>query len=100
MNVIKGTTPTIEYTFNTVQVSNIVVAILTFKKGDCVVVTKHLEDATAGEKTLSWTLTQEESLSLEGDARAMLNWRLADGTRGATPETLLTFTKNHVNEVI
>ena len=98
--VIKGTTPTIIYKFNTVNVSDIATALLTIKAGGMIVVTRSLDTATVGENSLSWKLTQSETLLSTDTAQIMLNWVLGDGTRGATPETIVAFTPNHKEEVI
>ena len=100
MNVIKGTTPTIEYTFSTVQLSNMTKAIMTIKAGGNIIVQKDMTTATVGQNKLSWTLTQSETLSCGSETKVMLNWLLADGTRGATKECVLVFGENHINEVI
>lgn len=99
--IIMGTTPTFEYTFKTVDVSNITTAILTIKQGGEVAIEKTLSDATATETALCWTLTQVETLSLEkGAASVMLNWKTSDGTRGASAEEQLSILTNFVKEVI
>ena len=98
--IIIGTTPTIIYTFKTVNVSDLVVAILTIKSGKATL-TKTLEDADVGEGRLSWTLTQEETLSICDDVAAMmLNWKTAGGTRGASAKTTVVMSDNYVREVI
>ena len=63
--IIIGTTPTIKYTFSEVNVSDLAVAILTCKQHDCVILEKSLTDATVGDKSLSWTLSQAETLKLD-----------------------------------
>lgn len=47
--IIMGTTPTFEYTFKTVDVSNITTAVLTIKQGGEVAIEKTLSDATPTE---------------------------------------------------
>ena len=98
--IIRGTTPTIQYTFNTVNVANFVAAILTIKRGNATVIEKDLSSATVGTKTLTWKLSQEETLSASGDASMMLNWKLTDGTRGASAVTDVKFSPNYKDEVI
>ena len=99
--IIIGTTPTITYTFKVVPVSSIVKAVLTIKERGVNIIEKTLSDATVGEDTLSWTLTQEETLSIGAkSASMMLNWKLADGTRGASDVVLITGGDNHIREVI
>lgn len=99
--IIRGTTPTIQFTFAHVTVSNIGTAIFTIKQAGVIKVEKELNEATVGQKTLSWTLTQAESLSLEyGYCTVMINWLLADGTRGASKLYNIEVTANHILEVI
>lgn len=99
--IIRGTTPTIQFTFNYVQVENISAAVLTIKQSCVEKVEKDITAATAGDKTLSWTLTQAESLSLAtGVCKIQCNWVLADGTRGASDNNTVEILPNQVNEVI
>lgn len=100
-SIIIGTTPTIKYGFNEIDVADIVSAYLTIKR-DCAVIIKYgLADAVADEESLSWTLTQADTLAIgSGTAKVMLNWKLADGTRGASYETEIKLRGNHITEVI
>lgn len=100
-NIIKGTTPTIQYTFKTVDVSLITTAILTIKQGGVLAVEKTLEAAIVGESTISWRLTQEETLALlVGTVTMMINWVTSDGTRGASTKDMIVIEGNHIEEVI
>ena len=99
--IIIGTTPTITYKFKVVDVSEITVAILTIKERGATLIEKDLSDATVGEDTLSWTLTQEETLAIGvKSASIMLNWLTADGVRGASKEEIINGVNNHIREVI
>lgn len=99
--IIIGTTPTITYTFNVVPVSSIVTAVLTIKQRTGIVLEKTLADATVGENTIAWTLTQEETLAIGvKSASIMLNWLTADGVRGASKEEIINGVNNHIREVI
>ena len=100
--IIRGTTPTIQYTFNVVDTSDIASAYMTLKQNDIIVIEKSLEDAEIEEDSVSWMLTQEETLSLaaRGVVGVMVNWKLADGTRGACKEHRIGVVENHKNEVI
>ena len=100
--IIKGTTPTITYTFASVAVTDIDAAVLTIKMNGAIKVEKDLETATvdAQKKTISWTLSQSETLSVAGTADIMLNWLTNDGTRGATKVTQVRFLPNHKEEVM
>ena len=98
--IIRGTTPTIQFSFKVVDPSTISKAILTIKKGGEIAIEKALESASVGETSLSWTLTQAETLSVAGAAEIMLNWVTQDGTRGASKAATASFTPNHIEEVI
>ena len=100
--IIIATTPSFTCTFNVVDVANVVEAYLTFKCGNHVIIEKSLPDAEVGSNDLTWTLTQEETLSLKpGICNVMLNFKLADGTtRGASNERSYMVKHNHIEEVI
>lgn len=99
--IIIGTTPTITYKFKVVDVADITVAILTIKERGVNIIELNLSDATVGEDSLSWTLTQQETLDIGvRTASIMLNWKLRDGTRGASKEESITGVNNHVREVM
>lgn len=96
-----GTTPTIIYTFSIVTPSDMTDAVLTIKVGGEILIEKDLEDATVGEHTLSWTLTQAETLSLGIRCGTMMvNWLLTDGVRGASKKTDVCGVDNHIAEVM
>lgn len=99
--IIRGTTPSIQYTYRTVNVANITVAVLTIKQGDTLLVEKDLSTATVAQKTITWTLTQENTLLMKpGDVTVMVNWLLNDGTRGASRKKTYGVLDNDKNEVI
>lgn len=99
--IIRGTTPTIQYTFNSVTVANITHAYLTIKQGGVLLAQRDLTTATVGAKTISWTLTQAETLAPHnGQVSIMINWLLPDGTRGASAKTMVIIDGNHIEEVI
>lgn len=99
--IYRGTTPTITYTFSTVDVADIAVAILTVSVNDVVVLEKDLTTATVGVNTLSWLFSQEDTLALTGRrADFMLNWLLMDGTRGVAENETAVILKNSKEEVI
>ena len=100
-NIVKGTTPTITYTFCVVKVSELREAILTLKSHTSTL-TKTLSDATVKDNALSWKLSQEETLSLKTNDSVgmMLNFVTQDGTRGASDPVKITIKGNYVEEVI
>ena len=84
-----------------VDVSEITKAILTIKERGVIIIELNLSDATIGEDSLSWTLTQEETLLIgTRTATMMLNWKTEDGTRGASEQVFVTGGDNHIREVI
>lgn len=100
-NIIRGTTPTIKYMFSAVNVNDIAVAYLTVRRYDGTVIEKTLSDATIGSGYLAWTLTQQETLGMKGNyITCRLNWRLEDGTRGASKQTKIDMERNDKEEVI
>lgn len=99
--IIIGTTPTITYTFRVVSPTDLTKAILTIKIAGNVILEKTLADATIGENSLSWTLTQQETLDIGTRiGKMMLNWLTHSGKRGASEETTIAGIQNHVKEVI
>ena len=99
--IIIGTTPTITYKFKVADVSEITVAILTIKERGVNIIELNLSDATVGEDSLSWTLTQEETLQIGvKTCTMMLNWKTEDGTRGTSEEVYIQGAPNHIREVI
>lgn len=100
-NVIKCTTPTFKYTFSVVPVNTITEAYLTIEQAGAVKLERDLTTATVGDKYLTWTLTQAETLSFaSGTASVMLNWLTSGGTRGASGERTVIFARNLKPEVI
>ena len=87
--ITRGTTPTITYTFDLVDVSNITTAYLTITQGERVIIEKTLNDAEIGENSLVWTLTQDETLQLEEDASVKIQcrYKTGDGMAYATKKT-------------
>ena len=99
--IVVGTTPTIQFKFNTIALSSLSQARLTIKRGSEIVLTKTLYDAVVEDDSLSWTLSQAETLSVgKGIRTAMLNWLTADGTRGVSPEVHVMFSDNHIRQVM
>lgn len=84
MTIIQGTTPTIRYTFSTVNTADISVAFLSIKQYGRTIIEKDLSSATVEEGAISWKLLQQESLRLNRKvpATVYLSYLLIDGTRG------------------
>ena len=87
--ITRGTTPTIQYRFKTVDVTDLVVADMRIKQ-KCVVIDKALSDANVvhdeSNNYLEWTLTQAETLSLNAfdNLEIQCRWKLDSGVTGAS----------------
>ena len=105
MAIIKGTTPTITFTFDEIAVTDISVAYLVIKQGGKVNIERDLETATVvttSPSHISWTLTQEETLGLSKNMNADIycDWKLLDGTRGRSNIRVESVEDTGKNEVI
>lgn len=101
MEIIRGTTPILIFTFSEVNVSDITVAVLTIKQNGTTILTKDLEDATTAAHTISWQLSQADTLSLNcWTANVYCDWKLANGVRGASSPFNIGVVTSGVSEVI
>ena len=102
--IVRGTTPTIKWVFSTVNVETISSAYLTIRNRRTVVIEKALSEATVDTttKSVSWTLTQAETLALKDfqEYGLFCDWLLADGTRGAGKAKTVMACPAGKNEVI
>lgn len=100
IEIVKGTTPIIRFTFSSIDPTLITSAKLTIMRKNKVVLTKELSAAIRGSTTLSWRLSQEETLGISGNTEIMCNWLTSGGVRGASNHTEARFISNHVEEVM
>lgn len=102
MAIIRGTTPVIEFTYSDVDVVDITVAKLVIKQSGNIKIERDLSTATAGESSISWRLTQEETLSLENKKQVTIvcDWKLSNGTRGRSNVLTTETGEPGKNEVI
>ena len=104
MAIIRWTTPTIDFTFKTIQVSDIDEAYLVVKQWDNTVIEKDITSATVDTdaNTLSWTLTQAEAGLLTTGKRSsvMCDWVTSGGTRGRSKVLDSSVENSGKNEVI
>lgn len=99
--IIRGTTPTITFTFSDISVLTIEAAYMTLKQCGDIVVEKTLSDATQGENSLSWKLTQEDTLKLSSQTGIIVcDWLLSDGTRGRSGVMQFDIGEPAINGVI
>lgn len=83
MEIIRGTTPTIIFTFEQIKPEELAVAYLLIKQGETEVIRKELSEGLISEGSLLFTLSQEETLSLaEESAKICLDWKTTAGVRG------------------
>lgn len=99
ITIALGTTPTILVKLNEVSPKSFVIADLTIKKGDTIILTRHIDTAAIADNEISWKLTQKETLgfSVSTAYRVMCNWVTSDGTRGIVKEASLQVIDNHEN---
>lgn len=102
VRIMRGTTPTIEFTFDDVDPEQITQAVLTIEQLDnqAVVVSRTLAEINVVDGKIPVTLTQEDTLSVIGEAEILLNWKTADGSRGTSEELVVKFKRNHIDKVI
>ena len=104
MVIWRGTTPTIQVVFKTVDPATITNAKLTFYTDQNTIVEKDLTSADVAATTISWTLSQAETLSIEAPARKTLkvicNWLTSSRVRGVSVEDTVRFENNPVDEVM
>ena len=102
--ITRGTTPTIRWDFKTVNVGLITSAIFTLRKKKDRVLEKSLEsaDVDTESNSVSWTLSQEETLALKDFQEYSLHcdWLLPDTTRGAGVSKMVMILPPGKDEVI
>ena len=99
--IVIGTTPTIIYKFSIVNPQDFIAAEMTIKNKNSILLKKELTDAKIRSSSISWTLTQEETLGLgTGSLTMMLNWLTGSGTRGTSKEINVQVMHNHIEEVM
>ena len=81
-SLIRGTTPSLKFTYSDIEMSSIDVAYLTIRQLGNNIIEKDLSSATVGSDYLLWKLTQEETLLLRNNAKVEVQCRLKlnDGT--------------------
>lgn len=84
MEIIRGTTPSIIYKFDIVQPEHITVCYLLIKQKGQTVIEKTLNDAVVTSESITFTLTQQDTLQLitPFTAQIMIDWKTEGGVRG------------------
>lgn len=96
ITIALGTTPTVLINLDKVDPKTFVIADLTVKGRNNILLTRHIDTATIEGRQISWKLTQKETLALGlGTYSVMCNWVMGDGTRGITKEDSLQVIDNH-----
>lgn len=90
--IIRYTTPTIKFVFNTLDVGEIEDARLVIKQQRKAVITLDFAKATIGEGFVSWVLAQEDTAKLKEfeSAEVYCDWKTVSGTRGRSKMTICT----------
>ena len=101
MEIIRGTTPILIFTFDSITVSDVSVAYLTIKQNNEIILSKDIQEASVGEKTISWQLSQQDTLSLMAcSAVVYCDWKLNSGVRGASAPLTIGVSSSGKVEVI
>ena len=82
--IIRGTTPTITFTFSDFNATDIVEAVFVIKQGGNTILQMDLSEADVDESTLTWYLTQENTFLLNSALGGIIvcDWLLDNGIRG------------------
>ena len=107
MTITIGTTPTIIFNnFQVVKVGEFKEAVLTIKQGGMysrtVLIKRDLSTAEVTATEIAWTLTQEETLSLDPKAQAQvcMNFLTTAGLRGTSKAVNCYIEDNPLKEVM
>lgn len=102
--IIRGTTPTVQFTFKKIDVDDIAVAYISVKQNKAPVIEQDLTEATVSsqDNTITWRLTQDQTLLLSTarNAKIVCDWRLDDGTRGRSATLEVSIDNPGKDEVI
>ena len=81
-SLIRGTTPSLKFTYSDIDMLSINVAYMTIRQLGSNIIEKDLTEATVGSNYLLWKLTQEETLLIKENAKIEVQCRLKlnDGT--------------------
>lgn len=103
MEIIRGTTPTLKFTFSKVSVNTITDGYLVIRQGRVNVIEVPLSESTeTGEDFISFTLTQAQTLALSSGAKASVffDWVTSAGVRGRSVKVESCVGEAGKNEVI
>jgi len=100
--IIRGTTPTITFTFSDFDTSEIDEAVFVIKQGGNIILQRDLTEAYIDETTLSWNLSQEDSFLLNSALGGviMCDWLLVNGIRGRSEVYTFCVDNPAVEEVL
>lgn len=100
--IVRGTTPEIEIIFKETDPHVLAKAVLTFSKGTDDVLSRDLSTANISGKSVSWELTQEETLALNnGDSLSVTCvWVTNSGVRGQSKTAVFYIGDTPINEVL
>lgn len=102
-SIVRGTTPVIMFTFSTIQTSSLSSAYLVIKSNGRTVIEKDIDEVEEiTDDTISWKLTQQESLRLRVSEKIVVycDWLLLDGTRGRSAKGIFIVEESGKSTVI
>jgi hypothetical protein len=84
--IMRGTTPTIRFTFSKVDVSEIEVLYVTAEQGGVILFEKTIDDATMGENYFDVHLSQDDTLAIDAKTKFSIQcrYRLTNGMAGGS----------------
>ena len=100
--IIRGTTPTIVFTFSDISTSEIVDARLVIRQCGNVIIEKGIDEAEFDENAIYWALTQKNTLRLKPCQNGVIvcDWLLDSELRGRSKELRFSVGEPAINEVI
>lgn len=100
--IVRGTTPEIEIVFKETDPHVLAKAVLTLSKGTDDVLSRDLSTATISGKSVSWELTQEETLALNKDdsLSVVCVWVTNEAVRGQSKTAIVYVAETPINEVL
>lgn len=101
MEIVKGTTPTFQYTFNAIDPTELTEAYFVIRQGRENIIQMPLSEAEIDGTTVSFTISQEDSLKLIPGLKAtiLLDWAIGS-QRGQGKRREAYIGEEGVDEVI
>lgn len=84
--IMRGTTPTVIFTFRVVDPTTLKEAFLTIRQGKNLIVERDISSASIKFSEITWRLTQEETLRIPpySELGIHLRWKTVNGVAGGS----------------